>query len=65
MTPGTYQRRRQAFALQSVRLRDAPPPTQEERPVAQPLARGQCPKCLKQIGRGLHFHTRTCRGDQG
>jgi hypothetical protein len=24
--------------------------------------KGTCPKCGKHIGRGLHFHTRSCTG---
>ena len=25
--------------------------------------KGQCPKCLKHIGRGVHFHVNKCNGN--
>lgn len=30
-------------------------------PVEKP-AKGVCPTCRKRIGRGLHFHARSCKG---
>jgi len=29
------------------------------------IKKGQCPKCLKHIGRGLAGHLRGCNGDTG
>lgn len=29
------------------------------------VPKGHCPRCAKHIGRGLHFHMRSCRGDPG
>lgn len=28
-----------------------------------PVAKGECPKCGKYIGRGVHFHLKACNGD--
>lgn len=28
----------------------------------EPVIKGQCAKCGKHIGKGAHFHEKTCRG---
>lgn len=50
-------RRRQKYAeLQK-------PDDRETTQVLSEPIKGQCPKCLKIIGRGLHFHEKACRGN--
>lgn len=52
-------RRRAIYALKS---KPAPEPV-FLRPEIQEAVKGQCPKCLKHIGRGVHFHVNKCNGN--
>lgn len=37
-----------------------PPKVKEPAPVGD---KGTCPKCGKHVGKGVHFHVRSCDGD--
>lgn len=37
-----------------------PPKAKEPAPA---LDKGTCPKCGKHVGKGVHFHVRSCDGD--
>lgn len=53
-------RRRQIYAAQSAATNaQVPPPVEVRAP--EPVRKiGECPKCHKIIGRGLHFHMKAC-----
>lgn len=57
---------RAAFAAEALKAAPiavvwAEPPSEE---VLPDVPKGSCQKCGKHIGKGLHFHTRSCKGAQ-
>lgn len=49
-------RRRMIYGLRSKDQPQAPKP-----PEVPPVPKGVCPKCKQYIGRGVHFHLKSCK----
>lgn len=53
-------RRRDFYRLPPAENSKPRPPEPPPAPELQPVMKGTCPHCLQYIGRGVHFHARSC-----